>query len=58
MPAAGAIDTTATPARIRVWLLDHPGQHRAVEIAHGLGLPTQKVANALGAPGPRRCRDP
>jgi hypothetical protein len=45
----------ALPARIRLWMLDHPGEHRARDIAEGLGVPagmtrakwSQKVANAL-----------
>ena len=55
MPARGQIDPTALPGRIRLWLLDHPGQHRARDVAEGLGVPadmrreqwSQKVANAL-----------
>lgn len=45
----------ALPARIRLWMLDNPGQHRARDVADGLGVPdgmerqkwSQKVANAL-----------
>lgn len=48
MPAKDARDPNAMPARIRLWLLDNPGQHRAVTIAKALGLETQPVANALG----------
>lgn len=55
MPAAGTRDVEALPARIRLWLLDNPGQHRARDVADGLGVPSgmarakwsQKVANAL-----------
>lgn len=45
----------ALPAAIRLWLLDHPGEHRARDVAEALPLPadmtkaqwSQKVANAL-----------
>lgn len=56
MPAAGHISPQKLPAQIRQWLTDHPGEHRARDVAEGLGLPdgmkradwSQKVANALG----------
>lgn len=56
MPAKGTIDATAMPARIITWLREHPGEHRARDVAEGLGIPagvkradwSQKVANALG----------
>lgn len=55
MPRQGDINPTALPARIRLWLLDHPGSHRARDVAEGLGVPdgmarkvwSQKVANAI-----------
>lgn len=53
MPAKDARNPAALPARIRLWLLDNPGQHRAVTIAKGLNRETQPVANALG----RLCRE-
>lgn len=56
MPARGQIDHSALPARIRLWLLDHPGPKRPAEVATGLGLPegmarqdwSRIVANAMG----------
>lgn len=56
MPAKGYTDPTALPARLCSWLREHPGEHRARDVAAGLGVPSgmtratwsQKVANALG----------
>ena len=55
MPAPGSIDYTALPSSIRLWLIDHPGEHRARDVAAGIKRPaeltvatwSQKVANAL-----------
>lgn len=55
MPAPGALDYTALPASIRLWLIDHPSEHRARDVAAGITRPpelsvaqwSQKVANAL-----------
>lgn len=55
MPAPGSLDYTALPASIRLWLIDHPGEHRARDVAAGITRPadmtvakwSQKVANAL-----------
>lgn len=46
---------TALPGRIRLWLLDNPGEHRARDVAEAIQAPegmskaqwSQKVANAL-----------
>ncbi|UQS95187.1 hypothetical protein Pam4_44 [Pseudanabaena phage Pam4] len=56
MPAPGTRIPTALPARIRLYLLDHPGGHSAGDLARALPAPegttgrqwSQKVANALG----------
>lgn len=56
MPAPGQINPERLPARITSWLQKNPGQHRARDVANGLGLPegmaqkdwSQKVGNALG----------
>lgn len=55
MPAPGTRVPTALPARIRLYLLDHPGGHSAGDLARALPRPddveprkwSQKVANAL-----------
>lgn len=39
MPAPGHSNPTALPFRIRGWLADHPGAHRARDVANGLGRP-------------------
>lgn len=70
MPASRQSSPTSLSSRIRLWLLDHPGQHRPSQIAAGLGIPagvakqkwTQKVANecarmANPAQGRRRTLD-
>lgn len=52
----GDREAGALPAAIRLWLLDHPGEHRARDVAEALPRPadvtkaqwSQKVANALG----------
>lgn len=52
----GQREAGALPAAIRLWLLDHPGEHRARTVAEALPKPpeltkaqwSQKVANALG----------
>ena len=56
MPAKGYTDPNALPTRLTEWLRQHPGEHRARDVAAGLGVPdgmtraawSQKVANALG----------
>lgn len=56
MPAKGYTDPNALPTRLCAWLREHPGEHRARDVAAGLGAPdgmpraewSQKVANALG----------
>jgi hypothetical protein len=56
MPAKGSINATALPAQIVAWLTENAGEHRARDVAEGLGVPdgvkradwSQKVANALG----------
>ena len=56
MPAKGSTDPTSTRSRIIAWLGENPGEHRARDVAVGLGVPdgvkradwSQKVANTLG----------
>ena len=55
MPARGKVDTDSIPSTIRLWMLEHPGEHRARDIAEGLGVPdgrtrawwSQRIARAL-----------
>ena len=55
MPAKGTSDAAALPAQIRLWMLDHPGQHSTAAVADGLTMPegitrkqwVMKVGNAM-----------
>jgi hypothetical protein len=56
VPAKGYTDPHALPVRLVSWLRENPGEHRARDVAEGLGVPpgmtkadwTHKVGNALG----------
>ena len=55
MPKKGTTDPALLPNRIRMWLQEHPGEHRARDVANGLGRPedvkqadwSRQVATAL-----------
>ncbi len=37
----------ALTLQIRAWLLANPGEHRPVDIAHAMGIPTHTIAARL-----------
>lgn len=47
MPAPGQTSPTSRRTRLREHFTNHPGRHRAKEVAAALGEPTQPVANEL-----------